>query len=313
MINVVFDTNAYRNLVKKCGFRDVSSEVSKIKEMEKSKNVTTFISPIVGRELLYHIVDKDDKDYSSCIKAIKAMYEHCGDYAKYNLLATPEIQIARDFFNVENIPAIETSNAICQMLFHFSKDQSDEIFSKFDTNLKLNKDDIISTEELLTKDIYKWIHQIDPTANSWKVFETDNNKRKQFLNYIDSKNFDIEIASALLCAVYINLIDKDLISKRDQYDIQDMIPKFINTYKIPISLQRYFVKQFAFSFFDLTKKPCRCNFIWDVYILFAAGQTTNNSPIFLVTDDKAMTIESLKINPNTPIMTYDKYIDFLNS
>jgi hypothetical protein len=314
MYSVIFDTNAYRNLVYDTkNLEEVSLKISNIKKLEKSKNVTTLISPTVGRELLSHIVDKNDRNYNNCIKAIKAMYEHCtNNDGTYNLLATPEIQIARDLFYVENTPAIESAKAICQMLYHFSKDQSDTIFNTFDKNLKLNKDHIITTEQLLSDDIYKWIRLIDPAATSWKVFENDEKKRKKLLSYLDSQKFDIEIAAAFLCAIDINIAEKGLISNGiKQEKIQDMIKKFIEMYKTPISLQRHFYKQFIFCSFDLSADTSRCNFIWDIHILYAAGQTINNSPTILITNDKAMTNEVTKVC--APIMKYDDYMKFLNS
>ena len=170
MEKVIFDTNAYRDLVSNIEYDEIDKKIKKIRSKEKRKGIESLISPIVAKELLAHVTHESNPNYNECFKAIKALYLHSGNKNSYRLLASPEMLIAKTFFN-QTIPSkIETNKALIQMVYYFSKNPSDLEIKKLQRNLNFNKEHVIETENNFASTMWQMIKQIDPEASNWKIY-----------------------------------------------------------------------------------------------------------------------------------------------
>ena len=73
MTNIIFDTNAARDFVEGIGLEELEQYAEHTAERFDEKELRLFVSPIVIQELLYHLVDHTDRDFSVSFKAVKAI------------------------------------------------------------------------------------------------------------------------------------------------------------------------------------------------------------------------------------------------
>ena len=73
MVNIIFDTNAARDFVTGVKLEELAAFAKNMSELYTTKGLRLMISPIVIMELLCHLSDTKDKDFSVSFKAIKAM------------------------------------------------------------------------------------------------------------------------------------------------------------------------------------------------------------------------------------------------
>ena len=213
MEKVIFDTNAYRYLVTDKDFDQVDKLISKLKEKEKKNNIETLISPIVVKELLAHLADKNDPNYDACLKANKALYLHSGSKDNYRMLASPELLISKSFFN-ETIPAkIETNKALGQISYHLALKPTPYVFKKFQRNLNLNRDHVLDSENTFALAMKQFVQTSDPSAKGWRIFENNEQSRRKVLDGIRSEQASIEIAFGYIYLVYAILIASSQIQK----------------------------------------------------------------------------------------------------
>lgn len=64
MTNIIFDTNAARDFVEGIGLEELEQYAEHTVERFDERELRLFVSPIVIQELLYHLVDQSDRDFS---------------------------------------------------------------------------------------------------------------------------------------------------------------------------------------------------------------------------------------------------------
>ncbi|MDR2278171.1 MAG: hypothetical protein LBE23_09940, partial [Vagococcus sp.] len=207
MEHVIFDTNAYRYLVKGKSYKDIDGYLKKIKSKEKRNGISTFISPIVARELLAHLADKKDPSFDICLNATKAMYLHSSDEdgSQYNMIASPELLIAKMYFGTSIPRKEQTYQALIQIAYHLAKKPSKYNFTKFQKNLNDNRFDVLQTENVFAQSIFDFMKSQDPISSGWDFFKEEPEKRRKLLQIVRSDQFTIEIVSGLILSVYFLL------------------------------------------------------------------------------------------------------------
>lgn len=312
MEKVIFDTNAYRYLVTNCKFNEIDKLMEKIKNREKKRNIEALISPIVAKELLAHIANKKDPHFEKCLKAIKAMYLHSGNDENYKMLASPELLISKAFFNEVLDAKEETNKAIGQMLFHFSKNPSSYVFTKFQHNLNRNRDHIIDSENNFAIVMKQFVDIKDPLANGWQIFKDNEIKRKEVLKEIRSEEVSIQIAMGHIFTVYSLLVLSGKIPYMSNEELVKRAKSLVENYPEPIALYKVVMENMVNSEFNLFENS-RANFVWDIHLMFNVGKhSIGNENLYFVTSDKAMIKAAIEENAKYTILTFDEYLDYLS-
>jgi hypothetical protein len=91
---VIFDTNAYLNLSSDKDFSELETDVQNFKLIEQRENISALMHPIVIKELLYHVAGERDEMHEKALKALKAMFLHCGDTNHFSILADFDLQLS---------------------------------------------------------------------------------------------------------------------------------------------------------------------------------------------------------------------------
>jgi hypothetical protein len=311
MDKVIFDTNAYRYLVKGKKFSQVDKLIQKLKAKEQKNNIETLISPIVAKELLAHVADKKDASYDICLNAIKALYLHSSIGKTYNMVASPELLISKAFFD-KTIPANEETNkAIGQMLYHIATNPTEKVFKKLRQNLQANKDHVINGENSFATQMKQFVSVIDPDAKGWQIFPSDEKKRKKVLAYIRSENCSFEIALAFLFISYQLLVFTGDLELVPNEELREKAKSLISVFPEPIALHKQVLENLVNSEFNLFNES-RTNFVWDIQLMFNVGNhQIDGSKLYFVTDDKAIIRSAIKENAKYTILNYEEYLDYL--
>jgi hypothetical protein len=75
-MQVIFDTNAYRQLVAGLPIGEIAELIRKIRSEEERRGIMVFVSPVVWLELFVHLTDPTDPHLEECLGALVASYLH---------------------------------------------------------------------------------------------------------------------------------------------------------------------------------------------------------------------------------------------
>src|SRR4051794_17786887 len=99
---VVFDTNAYRQLVHGLDAQTVHATLSEVRLREARGGFRRVASPYVMLELLAHLADTDDPAFTDCLHALRAQQLHCQidtETGQLAFLGDFESHLARALYN----------------------------------------------------------------------------------------------------------------------------------------------------------------------------------------------------------------------
>lgn len=314
MENVIFDTNAYRYLVQDKNYNDLDNYIEKIKSKERRLGIETLLSPIVAKELLAHVADKNDPAFDKCLKAIKAMYLHCSqDEGKtYRMLAGPEMLIAKSFFN-KMLPRQEQSyQALVQIAFHLAKEPTNYIFTKFQKNLNLIKMHVLEAENVFANTMLSFIKHNDPDSVDWNIFKNDKSKRTKLLNKIRSEETSLELAGGYIAIVHKLLQQENIITTSlDVNTLRDMSIEFVKFFPAYITLYKKVFENVINSDFNMFEDS-RSNFLWDIQLMLNTGiKTINGNKLYFVSSDKAIS-DAVKNTDQYSILSFKEYLQYIN-
>lgn len=312
MERVIFDTNAYRYLVTDVAFDDIDKLMEKIKAKEKQRDILPLVSPIVVKELLAHVASKSDPSYYKCLNAIKSLYLHNGDENSYHLLASPEMLIAKSFFN-ETIPAKEETNkALMQIAYYIALKPSDFAFRKLQRNLNLNRDHVLSAESFFAQSLQQWVKVTDPSSTGWRVFPNDEGNRRRVLAQIRSQETSLNLAAGLITVVYDLLKNAGSTVNISYEELYDMSIKFIEIFPEYIALYKFVFENLVNSEFNILENS-RSNFLWDIHLMLNIGNhSVEGDKLHFVTSDKAIIRSAIAHNAKYSILTFQEYMDYIN-
>lgn len=312
MEKVIFDTNAYRNLVTGKTFDQIDFTVKKLKSKESRMGIQSLVSPIVLMELLSHVASKKDKSYQKCLHALKALYLHCTGDNGYRLMASPELLVANSFFHT-TVPKKENSiKALMQAAYYVTQKPSDYTRRKFQNLLIEVRKFVHDTEMGFVSSIKQFVNQIDPAASDWKIFANDPSRRAKALVTLKSDNTSIAIAAGYLVVVGQMIKDNGIAIQLDEEQLYDMAKAFINVFPEFIALYKRVFESLIHNDFDMTKKS-RENFIWDIQLMMNAGDhTVDGGKLYLVTNDTAMIRAAVEQNGRYTVLDINEYLAYVN-
>lgn len=315
MEKVIFDTNAYRYLATNKSRKEIDAIITKVNNREKKNEIESLISPIVAKELLAHVSDKNDPSYEKCLNAIQALYYHSGSKEEFHMIPSPELLISKAYFKKEIESKIETNQALGQMLYHLGTNPSDYVFRKFQHSLNAIARHVKEAENAFAEQMELFLKKIDPEYNNWEVFNEAPEKRKKALEQVRSEGASIGIAMGYLYMTYLELEKENKVSSKNEKELltflRPMAVDFIKVFPEPIQLYKLVMENLINSKFNLYENS-RSNFVWDINLMFNVGQNRiENSRIIFVTSDKAIIENALKSNSNNLVLTFEEYMSYL--
>ena len=315
---VVFDTNTYRSLVNGLTGQEALDRIAKIKEKEAAKGVRSLISSTVASELITHVLDGGRfEGEGDCTKALRVMYDHCGDSKEYGIVPSPEVQLAKELFSKEDRTGIQTEKAIVEIVYQLYVSPSEETVE----TLRQNIESIAKHNEEVERMMAGFLVKL---AKIWRTSESSE---------IEKMNQIRDIQSLALISSIATKINYEYQKSDNYFELYKIFETSLKLYQerypVPLQMMVDFCKKLPNEKF-IPDKPERVNQVWDQRILHVAGQSIQQQPIILVTNDQAM-LESAKnskapvtssnsdfTEPNTDptsisnnVMAYSDYISWL--
>lgn len=300
-MKVIFDTNAYRDLVSQVPISDVEPLMLRLLQLEQSKGIEAMMCSITAEEILGHLLDDEQtRTYKACIKATKAMYMHCSDEHQFRVVPSPQTQIALEYFGVRSPKFEDSQLALGQLAYRISQDLTKANVAANEGQLKQVKQHLQTSEQELASAVLDMGRKIDPSYTDWNLFKGNQSMRTKYLNYVRSKSFRIEVAAGMLSAIGINLECEGLITTPSPQHLNEMIQKYLHSYEVALNMQQLFYELVLQPNFDITRSS-HANYLWDTQILHVVGHTISGEDLLLVTSDQTMIRQADKTIANKVI------------
>lgn len=331
-MKVIFDTNAAREYITKVPHTDIENYARTNAEKMKKGNINLLVNPIVVMELMYHLLDKNDKDYYISYNTIKALvltmkYQYESDL--FPMMAVAECIIARDLFN-KRIEEREKmySNLMSGASYIVDKgiNDIDNFIFTDGVTIKEYVDNVENSFVEQTKMLAKF-YTNQPNTNIGNFTKT-NNYKQALAMYIIRTTYNLLINENKIDPKTKQLIH--FLSANGQFaNFQELIsflhsqPDFVILFKKMMKHSQIIIEKYP-SFIALFEQVMIKvqngmsdekikNYIWDILLMFnVTDLTIDKEPVIFVTSDKAM-LEAANIShKNLSIMTFkelkEKYL-----
>jgi len=310
---VIFDTNAYRNLVVSMDAGDIEAEVKKFRRIEEKAPISAQMHPIVIKELLYHVAGERDKLHYTCVNALNAMYFHCGDAKEFKVVAGFDLQLSNFLFGTVDSDREKIDLQLGEIVASLALKGVDYTLQKYQFNLKQIRAYVKETEDFFKEQLKKFIKKIDPEAESWSILQDDKKKRAEALEYFKSQEIEDEIAAAYITLIHDNLVKRGLITAMSDVQLKERIQIFKEAYQAGIGLYKEVLQKFVQPDFNMDAKS-RENFVWDIHLMFIVGnhrESVTGSSLFLVTSDKEMRNAAKKNGFDLKVFSFPEYLEVI--
>lgn len=283
-VNVIFDTNGYRNLTLGLSVDETKSLFDRIKTEEAAKNITSLMGSVTLMELLTHLADTNDPAYHHCKIATIGAYHHVGDEKNFRLLPHPELLLQQMLFQTVDPKQSESVMTLGNVAFLIHQGPADDKISEYQGQISAVKNIVEQHEKDFVDDMYDAIQQMDSSATNWKLFENDKSTRTKFLSYLKSDQAVNILAAAFVVRTIRNLNIQNI----SEYDFSNMTRDVARVFHTPLALYIEVMKRMGTSGYDMTNlKKKRWNTIWDIYHLFCVSDENigGKETIFVTEED----------------------------
>ena len=162
MVNIIFDTNAARDFVTAVKLEELAAFAKNMSELYTTKGLRLMISPIVIMELLCHLSDTKDKDFSVSFKAIKAMmltqeYQLNGNLR--SMMSPGELLVANEIYHMhceQREKMYMSIMAIAEEISHRNIDNLPDLHTIDGNFIKDYVDDLLNNSEKCVKVLSFW-------------------------------------------------------------------------------------------------------------------------------------------------------------
>ena len=317
MTNIIFDTNAARDFVSGVKIEELEQFAKEAAAEFDKKRVKLWVSPIVIQELLYHLVDDTDKDFSISYKAIKAMMlvlEHQRKDDRYEMMSPAELLIAHEIYNMRSESREKMYSqlmTIADKIAHGTIEEIQDLHTTDGGTIKTYVDEI---ENGFATQIREVCETVEMMADNFK---------KSFEECLNTSEMEIAIVTYFSRTTYNLLMNEGKLP-----DYHGFLPQFV-----PFSEKAFNFCQFIErsnkeiirrypAFLKLAKEVVRRihqsknkisddklkNYIWDILLMFHVNDhTVNKQPFRFITTDKAMLLASGAFHDTNDVMDYREF------
>lgn len=326
MTNIIFDTNAARDFVSGVKIEDLEQYVKDAAAEFDKKGVKLWVSPIVIQELLYHLVDDTDKDFSISYKAIKAMMlvqEHQRKDDRHEMMSPSELLIAHEIYHMRSESRelmYSQLMTIAYKIAHGTIEEIPDLHTIDGGTIKTYVDEIENGFAAQIRDVCKSVEMMADHFN------------KSFEECLNTPEMEIAIVTYFSRTAYNLLMNEGKLP-----DYHEFLPQFV-----PFS-EEAFKKNLEFcqfieksnmeiirrypAFLKLAKEVVRRihqsknkisddklkNYIWDISLMFHVNDhTVNKQPFRFITTDKAMLLASGAFHDTNDVMDYSEFKEWVS-
>lgn len=327
MTNIIFDTNAARAFVEGIELEELEQYAERMAKQFKEKGLRLSVSPIVIQELLYHLVDSTDRDFSVSFKAIKAMMlvveRQCKDERR-PMISPMELLIANEVYHMHSESREKMYAqlmAIADYVAHHSIDEVPDLHTIDGGTVKTYVDEI---EDGFAKQIREVCGSVEFLASQLghtfeeqlNVPETEN----LMVTYFSRTTYNLLMNEGKLPDYHTFLhqfVPYTPENLRKEMEFVQFIQRgnkeIIRRYPAFLKLVKEVVRRIHQSKNQISDDKLK-NYVWDIALMFHVNDhTMNHEPFRFVTSDKTMLLASGAFHDANNVMNYKEFKDWMES
>lgn len=287
-MELILDTNIYRNLVRGLSDEQIAQLTTTIKENCKRKGITLLFPINSAMELIAHYNDQHEGERKECRSAL-------------NLLVSLSTTYSSTHIHVDFVPPL---NAIFERYVSAKEDTHAKMYSKVITvaqmltgNIKAEEGsamegyvnavkDQIEFEKKEIRDNYEdYLKSINSGNADWTYFNDINNKkiREEFFKKLRNGTYSFFVAQSFLDRAY-NITGQQIV-KDQQY--LDKVIKFMQDFCPALLMNELLLEKIGHGVEAIKEVgDGRWNTIIDISLIFGALYNPSNKDKRLVTEEK---------------------------
>lgn len=326
MINVIFDTNAARDFVSGVKVEELEQYAKATAKAYNAKGLKLWVSPLVIQELMYHLVDKNDRDFSVSFKAIKGMMlvqEHQRMDGVHEMMSPFELLIANEIYHMhaESRELMYSQlMSLAQKIAHGDINSIPDLHTIDGGTVRTYVDDI---EEGFAKQIREVCGAVEGMALL---------KKESFEGCLNTPDMENVIVTYFSRTTYNILMNEGKLP-----DYHGFLPQFvpfneetgrkyigfmqfieqsnkeiIRRYPAFLKLAKEVIRRIHISKNEISNDKLK-NYIWDISLMFHVNNhTVNKQPFRFITTDKAMLVASGAFHDSNDVMNYKEFDAWVN-
>lgn len=326
MINIIFDTNAARDFVCGVGLEDLEQYSRERAAIFDAKGVKLLLSPLVILELLYHLLDKNDRDFTVSFKAIKAMmlaqeYQSIGGMRE--LMSPMELLIANEVYHMcpeSRAQMYEQWMSIAELTAHGNIDEIPDLRTRNGGTVRTLVDEIEEGFVRQIRDVCSYVETM--ASKEGKTFEECINTQESeiiIVSYFSRSTYNILMNEGklpdyrLFSPLFVPYSDETAkkykeycqLIKRGNVEIIRRYPAFVR-------LAKEVLKRIHQSCNQISDEKLK-NYVWDIALMFHVNDhTLDREPFRFITSDTAMLKASGVFRNTNNVMSFAEFNEWVN-
>lgn len=327
MTNIIFDTNAARAFVEGKGLDELELYAERMSEKFNEKGLRLSVSPIVVQELLYHLVDSTDRDFSVSFKAVKAMMqvlERQYGEGRLPMMSPMELLIANEVYHMRSESRELMYSQLMSIASTISHGDLDNIPDLHNTDGGTVKTYVDEIEDGFAKQIREVCGSVEFLASQLghtfeeqlNVPETEN----LMVTYFSRTTYNLLMNEGKLPDYHTFLhqfVPYTPENLRKEMEFVQFIQRgnkeIIRRYPAFLKLVKEVVRRIHQSKNQISDDKLK-NYVWDIALMFHVNDhTMNHEPFRFVTSDKTMLLASGAFHDANNVMNYKEFKDWMES
>lgn len=297
-MKVIFDTNAYRQLVAGLSIGEIVKLTRKIRADEERRGIKVFVSPVVWLELFVHLTDPTDPHLEECLGALVASYLHsrAKNERDFQMMPWPFIVVATTVFGFTDAARhreIASMDSLAGLIY---ENPTLETLERYREQLKVFSDYAMAQEEAF----------IQRFNEIQKLFRTMFGGEKGLVKamrepaFVDQLVVFETIRAAEIVSIEVAGIEQAEFDRYAQV-VRDYFQAPLFLY-IDIMSRMVGNKEFDMS------KGSRRNWYWDFEMLFHISRLTT---IYLISKDGDIKHAAEAAGAGDKVAPLERYLEYL--
>ena len=328
MTYIIFDTNAARDFVQGIQLEELDNYVQRMERAFSVRELKMLVSPIVVQELLCHLEDSSDRDYSVSFKAIKVMmlmqeaWQHGEE--KRIMLPPADMLIIHEIYNQQCIGREKMYGQILNIataISHGTISQIPDFRPDDGVTLKQHVDEVEHSFAQQIKVVCKHTEMI--AENMGLEFEDSLNNpdvENLIITYFSRTAYNILLAEGKVPDYHLFSPPSAQLTLENARKVKHFMDFMKNSnmeikrrYPAFLALAKEVVRRIYQSQYHISDDKLH-NYVWDILLMFHVNDhTISQEPCIFITSDKAMLLSSGAFHDRHKVMNYGELKEMLLS
>jgi hypothetical protein len=311
---VVFDNNAYGDLVAGKDSNLVGEAVAELVHAERQNLVQALANPLVLVELVALLDDPTKSAYRPAELAIMALAGHCRIETPtgpvIGSLADSTSLIAQALFGRRPPAHFENSQLLISLAAYIAQEKPAQMPEEAVHLIRQVKTHVDETEEQFVQETYRYtVQSVNPNATDWAPLRNDPQMQARALEFLGSPESAVRFGEMLLQHVLDALGITEVEPRR-----LELAREISESFQVPWRLMNEILRRILTQGCDLRKRNRR-NWIWDMHIACSVGvqHSIEGKPLRLITTDGDILAASAAAGCGELVQSYADYRQALQS